>query len=389
MKNIFNYTIASITRYGYKNLTITFIFGVLVWLLSSVLMITNSLNNEYKSISKEFPDILVSKSYGGRSYLIEGNLTNEFLKIAGIKSAKGRVWGQYYFERNRVYLSIFGIKSFEEQYQKEIEKIAEVFNESKNPPFMITSKSILKVLEGDLKLYKSVPFFTPENSMIKVNVGGVYKFNHSLENNDVILLDEDVAREILGIKKPYFSDITIDVSNPSEVDFIAKKIAISNSNLKVITKDSMLKQYQLLFDYKSGLFLMLFVICFVTFATVLYDKASGLRSEEKREIGILKALGWEISHIINYKLMESLILSVFAFVIGVSLAIFFVYILQAPFLKQIFVGYSELKFPFELVFNLNFKIIALLFFVTVPLYVAVCIIPAWKIAVSDAGEILR
>ena len=151
----------------------------------------------------------------------------------------------------------------------------------------------------------------------------------------------------------------------------------------------MLKQYQLLFDYKSGLFLMLFIICFVTFATVLYDKASGLRSEEKREIGILKALGWEISHIINYKLMESLILSVFAFVVGVSLAIFFVYILQAPFLKQIFVGYSELKFPFELVFNLNFKIIALLFFVTVPLYVAVCIIPAWKIAVSDAGEILR
>ena len=70
MRNIFNYTLASITRYGYKNLTITFIFGVLVWLLSSVLMITNSLNNEYKSISKEFPDILVNKSYGGRSYLI-------------------------------------------------------------------------------------------------------------------------------------------------------------------------------------------------------------------------------------------------------------------------------------------------------------------------------
>lgn len=389
MKNIFDYTLASITRYGYKNLTITFIFGFLVWLLSSVLMITSSLNNEYKSISKEFPDILVSKSYGGRSYLIEGNLTSKFLEIPGVESAKGRVWGQYYFERNKVYLSIFGIKSFEEQYQKEIEKIAEIFNESKNPPFMITSKNVLKALESDLKLYGSVPFFTTQNDMIKVSVGGVYKFDHALENNDIILLDEDVAREILDIEKPYFSDIVIDISNQSEVDFIAKKIAISNPNLKVITKAQMLKEYQLLFDYKSGLFLMLFVVCFVAFATVLYDKASGLRSEEKREIGILKALGWEITHIINYKLMESLILSILAFVIGVSLAIFFVYILNAPFLKHIFIGYSELKMPFKLAFNLNFKIIALLFFVTVPLYVAVCIIPAWKIATSDAGEILR
>lgn len=389
MKNIFDYTLASIARHGYKNLVVATIFGILVWLIASTTMITNSLNSEYQEISKAFPDILVQKSYGGKTHFIESDIIDKFYSLPSISSVEGRVWGQYYFERSRIYLSIFGIESFTDYYQDEIKNIAENFPENKNQPLMITSKSVLDVLSKDLELYKSIPFFTPDGNMIRVGIGGTYKFNHALENNDIILLDESVARKILGIEDGFYTDAVIRVANPNEASFVADKIAMLNPSLKTITKDDMVKEYQLLYDYKNGFFLMLMIVCFVSFGVILYDKASGLRSEEKKEIGILKAIGWEISHIINYKLMEALILSLLSFAIALVLAIFYVYILGAPILKYVFAGYSELKQPFELVFSLDFKTIALIFFLTVPFYIAVSIIPAWKVATMDAGDVLR
>ncbi|NLK67146.1 MAG: FtsX-like permease family protein [Campylobacteraceae bacterium] len=389
MRNIFDYTLASITRHGYKNLVIAIIFGVLVWLIACVTMITNSLSSEYRAISESFPDILVQKNYGGRTHWIEEEILDEFYSMPSVSSVEGRVWGQYYFERNRIYLTIFGVKSFTDYYQNEIKEIAENFPENQRPPMFVTSQSVLDVLGDDLKLYGSIPFFTPDGTMINVNKGGTFKFNHSLENNDIILLDEDIARRILGVGEGLYTDGVVRVANPNEASFVAGKIAMSHPSLKTITKEDMVKEYQLLYDYESGIFLLLMIICFVSFGVILYDKASGLRSEEKREIGILKAIGWEISHIINYKLMEALILSLSAFIVALALAIFYVYVLDAPVLKYVFAGYSDLKQPFELVFRLDIKTIAMIFFLTVPLYIAVSIIPAWRIATMDAGEVMR
>lgn len=387
MKNIFDYTLKSITRYGYKNLSLVAIFGFLVFLLSSVMMISNSLNLEYKTISKNFPELIIQKNIGGRNVPISLDDVDKFWEFPSISSIEGRVWGQYYFERNRIYLTIFGIKSFVDYYQNDIKNIAENFPENKN--LMITSHEVLEFFKDDILVYSGVPFFTPDNNMIKIGVGGEFKFKNSLENADIILLDENVTRKILGLQEPFYTDFVVRVPNKEEIDLTADKIRISDPNLKVITKNEMLKDYQLLYDYKSGWFLMLLMVAFVAFSIILYDKASGLRSEERKEIGILKAIGWEISHIIRYKLIEACIMSVLAFFTGVALAIFYVYALNAPFLIKVFSGYDDLKPVFNLMFSADFRLIALLFFTTVPLYVAVCIVPAWKVAAGDAGEVLR
>ena len=47
----------------------------------------------------------------------------------------------------------------------------------------------------------------------------------------------------------------------------------------------------------------------LAFAILAWDKASGLSAEEKREIGILKAIGWETGDIIRMKLWESLLIA--------------------------------------------------------------------------------
>ena len=170
---------------------------------------------------------------------------------------------------------------------------------------------------------------------------------------------------------------------------MARKIKEANPTLRVLTKEEMVQGYLRLYDYKSGWFLGLMLICFFTFAMLLYDKASGLSSQERKEIGLLKALGWETSHILRHKLTEAALVSMGGFFTGLTLAVWYVFGLDAPLLRHLFTGYSALKASFSLPFHLDAPLLALLFFGTVPLYLAACIVPAWKASIEEAGEIMR
>ncbi len=126
-----------------------------------------------------------------------------------------------------------------------------------------------------------------------------------------------------------------------------------------------------------------------TFFMIIYDRSSGLSSEEKREIGILRAVGWSIDDILKEKFYEGFIISISAYTMGIILALGFVYILQAPILRGIFEGYSELRTSFNLPFILNVETLALIFFLTVPIYIASTIVPAWRASSLDVDEVIR
>jgi ABC-type lipoprotein release transport system permease subunit len=386
---LIEYAINAILRQKYKSFFITTILTLLIFLLTSIFFITHSIKYELSSTVDALPEIVVQKIKAGRHYDIDANLQEDILAITGVVDAVARVWGYYYFENAGVNFSIVGVDEFEAQYKNSLEEVVKSgdLGESQNS-FMMVGTGVKQTMQDNY--YKEYfNFIKPDGTLKKVDVVGTFDGDTQLESNDIIVMSKENVREIFDIDESKATDIVVKVSNPDEVATIASKIKLMFPDSRIITKNDLKISYQNIFDYKSGIFLALFIISLFTFFIIIYDKASGLSSEEKREIGILKAIGWRVDDVLKEKFYEGFIISFIAYILGVILAVGFVYIFQAPLLQNIFTGYSQLKTSFELPFIFDVQTLFLVFFLSVPIYIAATIIPSWKTATLDADEVIR
>jgi ABC-type lipoprotein release transport system permease subunit len=383
---LIEFALNALLRQKAKNSFIVIIFTLLVFLLTSVFFITNALKYELNTTLDSLPEIVIQNNQAGRDINIESSRVDDILSIEGVSDAVARVWGYYYFKKADVYLTLVGIDSFEKQYKDTLEKFTQT-NE--------LNDSTLYLGSGVKELFKRYYFenyfnFIKANGELKkVAIAGVFNSDLSLEANDIVLLTKETFRDIFDMDESLATDIVVKVSNPLEITKIVSKLKLMFPTAKVLSRKDMSVSYEKLFNYKSGIFLALFIISLFTFFIIIYDKANGLTSEEKREVGILKALGWSVDDLLKEKFYEASVLSLFSYILGVTLSFAYVYILKAPLLKDIFIGYSNLKPSFSLAFVVDIQTLFLVFLLSVPIYIASVIVPSWRVATLDADEVIR
>ena len=387
---IIEFAINALLRNKSKNIFILVLFTLLISLLTSVFLITGSIKHELQSTVDALPQITVQKIKAGRHNEIDISVADKILNIAGVSEAIPRVWGYYYFENAGVNFSVVGIEQYATQYKDTFSKLVEKFDfeELGSQSSMVVGRGVQEVMRSSY--YKEYfNFIKPDGKLKKVALAGVFDGDTQLESNDMILMSNELVREIFDMRESMATDIVVKVPNIDEIETVASKIKLLYPDTRVISSSDLKISYQNIFDYKSGVFLALFIISLFTFFMIIYDKSSGISSEEKREIGILKAIGWRVDDILKEKFYESFILSFFAYTFGLLLAFGFVYLLQAPLLREIFVGYSQLKTSFELPFVFEVQTLFLVFLLSVPIYIAATIIPSWRASTLEVDEVIR
>jgi len=395
MKNKINlylvqFAINSILRKKSKNIFTLIIFTMLTFILTAVFFIVHSIQYELNTTVEALPQIIVQNTKAGRSYDCKTNMVNNILELSGVSDANARVWGYYYFENAKVNFTIVGIDQYEEQYKDSLASIVNKFDMdiiSKNSS-MVVGVGVKKIMEQNY--YKEYfNFITPNGDFKKIKIGGVFKSSTQLESNDMIVVSKDNARQIFGMREDMATDIVVSVQNPKEIPTVIQKIKLLYPNTRVISNENLKVSYQNIFNYKGGIFLAIFIIVLFTFFMMIYDKSSGLSTEEKKEIGILKAIGWRVDDVLKEKFYESFIISFIAYMLGIAFAFAFVYILQAPILRDIFIGYDGVKTTFALPFVFDLQTLFLVFFLSVPIYIAATIIPSWRVATLETDEVIR
>ena len=387
---LLDYAIRSLMRRFGKSFFIFFILSLLIFVLASVLMIADAIKLELNTTLKTLPQITLQRFIAGKQSDVPLERVEVLLDIEGITAITPRVWGYYYFKPAGVNFSIVGIDAYEEQYSKTLSNLTQHFDikllEKENG--MIIGEGVKKILRENYYT-DFFNFITSGGKWQRVYIAGVFHSDLALESNDLILLPKKLAYAIFGMDEHKATDIIVKVANIKEIATIVQKINERYPDMRAITQDDIRVSYQNIFDYKSGFFLALFSICAFAFFIIIYDKTSGLSSEEKREIGILKAIGWSSDDILKEKFYESFTLSLSAFLLGVTGSLFYVYALQAPLLRNLFMGYSALKPSFALPFSVDVSMLVLLFLLSVPIYIAATLIPVWRASTLDADEVMR
>ncbi len=387
---LLEFALSALWRRKIQSMGTLAVFSALVFLLSSVLFISDGIKKELDASLHSLPQITLQRIRAGKQSDIDVRLAEEILTIEGVKSAIPRVWGYYYFKPAEVNFTVMGVEAFSEQYTQELQNVVDNLDVKalEKSDGMVVGAGVKEILAENYYT-DFFNFVTATGEWKRQHIAGVFESSVRLLSNDMILLPQKSAYEIFGMDKNKATDIVVSVSNPKEVATIAQKITQRYPDVRAVTTEDLRVSYQNIFDYKSGFFLSLFVVSVFTFFMILFERTSGLSSEEKREVGILKALGWGMDEIITQKFYEGLVVCLSAFIIALVLSLEYVYGLQAPLLREIFMGYSTLKPPFALSFSVDIGSIVLLFFLSVPIYLAAIIIPAWKAASLDADEVMR
>ena len=196
-------------------------------------------------------------------------------------------------------------------------------------------------------------------------------------------------QKIANIDENFVTNITLNVPNSLEISSVKNKILSLDNSLIVVTKDELLSEYENIFNYKGGVFLVLYIFVFLTFSLILYQRYSQTNSNEKKQIAILKALGYSIKDLLKIKVVENFIIAFCAYILGVIFAYSYIFYFDAFLLKNIFIGFSSLGNDFIVPLYIDLSSLLTIFIFFIVPFLSAVLIPTWKIATVEPYENLR
>ena len=366
-----------------KYISIFILATLTIFLLSTVIFIKSSLQNEILKTLESHNDFIIQREFGGRIFDIENQLEDRLKNIYGVKNITKRVYGRYKFLSEDVYFTIIGVD------------FSNLNKELKNLGLQnISNDEMIVGFEVDnlLKKYKYTnyyDFFLPNKEIKKVKIAKVLEKESNIISSDIIILDINLARDILGINRDFSTNIAFDVPNKLERTNIKQKLQRLDLDLNIIQKEDILKKYETIFNYKGGVFLILYLVVLFAFIMILYQRYSQVSINERKQIAIFKAIGYSVRDIIKIKMSENFVVAFVSYLFGVLLAYFFVFILNAPILKNIFIDFSNIKNDFIIYPYIEFSTFVTLFLFFMVLFLSSVLIPVWKISAINPYESLR
>ncbi|AYJ80818.1 ABC transporter permease [Aliarcobacter cryaerophilus ATCC 43158] len=366
-----------------KYIAVFILSTLTIFLLSTVIFIKSSLQNEILKTLKNHNDFIIQKEFGGRIFDIDNQVEDKIRTIYGVQNITKRVYGRYKFLSEDVYFTIVGVDF--SNINKELKNLG-IENISKDE--MIIGFEVANLLKK--YQYKDYyDFLFPNKDVKRVKILKVLEKESNIISSDIIILDINLARDILGINKNFSTNIAFDVPNELERANIKQKLQRLDLDLNIIQKEDILKEYETIFNYKGGVFLILYLVVLFAFIMILYQRYSQVSINERKQIAIFKAIGYSVQDIIKIKMSENFIVAFVSYLFGVLLAYFFVFALNAPILKNIFIDFSNIKNDFILYPYIEFSTFVTLFLFFIVLFLSSVLIPVWKISAINPYESLR
>lgn len=368
--NILDFAISSLLRRKTKNFSLFVVYTIIIFVIASLIFFVQALKQEAGLLLKEAPDMVVQRMAAGRHDLIPTGYAEPISAIRGVTAVSPRLWGYYYDK-------VFGA----------------------NYTLLVPEKPLVEpgnILIGAgvarnqrIQINDMITLNTAGNVPLLLTIQGIYPASSELISSDLIVLSADDFQTMFNLPAGHATDLAVTVANPRELITVASKIAERFPDTRPILKSEILRTYDSIFEWRGGMMVVVLAMAILSFIIFAWDKATGLSAEERKEIGILKSIGWETSDVLLLKLWEGVVISLSAFLTGVVLAYGHVFFFSAAMFQHALKGWSVIYPQFKLTPVIDAYQLSILFFLTVLPYTAATIVPAWLAATVPPDAAMR
>ena len=369
-KYLIDFTLSSLLRRKGKNFGLLLVYTLIVFMLASVMLFSHSLRKEAGIVLQDAPEIILQRIVGGRHALVPEEYLQKIGKIRGVGKKRGRLWGYSYDPVVKA------------NYTMMVDE-----KKSLSTTEVIIGAGVARARYAGIGDY--INFRSYDGKTYSFQVKDILDMESELVNSDLVLMSEQAFRKTLGIPDGFYTDIVLSVRNQREVRKVAEKLSRKLPDTRPILREEILRTYDSIFSWRQGIVFVLLAGAILAFVIFAWDKASGLSAEEKREIGILKAIGWETGDVLRMKFWEGTIISLSAFFIGYLGAYFHVFYGSASLFEPVLKGWAVIYPDFTPIpFVDGLQVATLLFFTVFP-YIVATIIPIWQVSITDPDAVMR
>jgi len=292
---------------------------------------------------EEGADIYVTMDYFGSNAPISLDYLERFKKMDGVTKVFPRIVGRTYFV-NRL-ATIVGILP---------ENIPSSIHLAQGSVFREKGEVIIgKGLAREFYLQLGVRFSLSINSSKLLRVAGIFDSDATIWSANLILMSFEDASEFFQMKG-MATDILI-YTRPGYAPLLAKEIQqsvdtsypdSSGPPLRVQDKSLVKRYFQRGFNYKAGVFTALYTVAFALAIPALLIVSGFGQTERRKEIGVIKATGWQTQEVMEMVTLENLVVSLTSAPLAILLAMAWLKWFNGAFITQFFIAEIGLMAPF-------------------------------------------
>ncbi|MEW6720862.1 MAG: ABC transporter permease [Thermodesulfobacteriota bacterium] len=367
---IFAFTAGALRRRWRRNLVLAVVYAAMIFFTATVVFLSQALERAAKEALRDAPEITVQRLIAGRNAPVSADSAAALSGIVGVREARPRLWA-YHDDPAAGGLLLLRVPEDGRLRGHDAAAGADLTRR-------------LGIPAGGTIVLRA-----PSGEPVALRVAETAVTGSPLGSAALVEVSETAFREITGMPEGTATDLALRVRNRKEVPTVAAKIGLRHPAARPVLRDELVRTYGYVFNRRSGVIVAVLLLPLLAFVLFAWDKASGLDPSERREIGIMKAVGWETSDILLLKSYEAIAVSIASFAAGTGLAAVAASLPHPPAVLQALLGWSTLYPPFRGPAVPDAYQVATLFFLSVFPYLVVTVIPAWRAATTDPDLVMR
>ncbi len=395
--NLASYALGNVLKYRVRSIAVIVALILSTTLLCSVQFIHDGVVQDVTYSLEEGPDIILQRLVGGRQVPVPVNWCDNISRTRGVRTATPRVWG--YIDVGSGYLfTVMGVNASD--YRSAFGAVGTDiigngrFLSSNDTRKIVIGQGIVDMMAASaasvqIHVGSKLSLIAYDDQLVEFEVVGVFSSKSKIFSYDLIITDMDSARRLLGVENDTCTDIAVWIEPGRDLNSVAFRLDNAMPEARVLTRDALRDIALQTYGGRAGIIDLLWVILIMTVVMLAFTVSSAGSDEARREVGLLKALGFDTVDVLEIRMFESMVLSLLGASLGVSIAIVYDFVLGAPLLAGYLLGWNLVLLnggiPLVITPSALFMVYAV---AIVPVLVAT-VVPAWKNAITEPDIVLR